>query len=512
MNEHRDYLLSIGVMTGNSLDGIDVVLSLFDERGNIEDLKAHSVGLKTDLGTQLRNLRDVINQCQGDMNRAVSMFDQNKNQHGTFDIVQTSYIRAISQAIKELVKLAKEDASVASRFDLEKIDVIGFHGQTCAHFPPSIAKTKDPEVVYTCQIGDGQMLADLTGITVVYDFRSDDLMNGGEAAPLAPVHHQHLAEQMKRQGRFPVAFCNAGNTGNFTAISLNSKTNELTVIGWDTGPFNNYPDKLMQGERNEHCDRDGRIGEKGRVNQSLLRLLFDTAVVTNDGLNFLLQPPPKSSDPQWYKLIPELSGKLPVDGDVLSFEDRIRTAEYFSAYAYVWALTMIPEHIQMPNHFALCGGGWKNPISRSHFAELLCGDLDKQVVLTEHKDAFEKVRARGLRSAGTTGNQSGGQIHVELSENYGFDGTAMEARIFADAAVCRIKGEAFTRPSTTGVKSDTTAGIIRFPGGKENNATPALLDWLSKYKSRDLTLDRPGIFDRRWGRASRGWHSICAVH
>ena len=257
----------------------------------------------------------------------------------------------------------------------------------------------------------------------------------------------------------------------------------------------------MQKERNEDCDRDGKYGSKGRINPSLLRSLFEKAVVTKDGLNFLLQSPPKSSDPQWYKLIPELSGEVAVDGKIVSFEDRLHTAEYFSAYIYAYALTMIPEHIQMPAHFALCGGGWKNPISRQHFADLLRGETDKELILVEHKSALDHVRER----AGKSGN---GQILVDLSEKYGFDGTAMEARIFADAAVCRIKGEPFTKPSTTGVRCETVAGILRFPHGKEANATPALMDWLAKYKSRDLTLDRPSLFDRRWSRASQGWQSI----
>jgi anhydro-N-acetylmuramic acid kinase len=501
----HNYLLSIGVMTGNSLDGVDVVLTRFNKDGTILDLKAHGISSPADLTLGLRQLRKAINEHHGNMKKGIAKFDAQSNGQGTFADIHEKYIHFVARAIKELLALAKQDSTLISEYDLDKIDVIGFHGQTCAHFPPSIAKTADPATVYTCQIGDGQLLADLTGITVVYDFRSDDLMNGGEAAPLAPVHHQHLAEQMKRQGRFPVAFCNAGNTGNFTAISVDIKAGDLLVVGWDTGPFNNYPDALTQRERSEDCDHDGQYGAQGEVNASLLKILFDTAVVTNDGRNFLLQPPPKSSDPQWYRVVPELLGDKPVDGKVLSFEDRLRTAEYFSAYIYVWALTMLPENMQMPNYFALCGGGWKNPISRQHFISLMQGDFKQNPVLPEHLALFDKLKTRLLRTVnGERQNAIAQQVFVDLSDSYGFDGTAMEARIFADAAVCRIKGEPFTKTTTTGARTDTICGIIRFPNSNNANATPELLSWLKEYKSEHKTNDN--VIDSRWGRAVAGWY------
>lgn len=500
--QNRDYLLAIGVMTGNSLDGADVVLTRFDENGAIQDLKAHFLASPPELTQQLKELRSVINQCNGDMPLAVKTFDRTQNAQGTFDEVQKSYIHFVAKAITELIEASRKNSSLVGKYDLSAIDVIGFHGQTCAHFPPSIAKTNDPKVLYTCQLGDGQLLSDLTGISVVYDFRSDDLINGGEAAPLAPMHHRHLAELLRQRGQFPVAFCNAGNTGNFTVISTNSQTDELVVMGWDVGPFNNYPDKLMQNELGKECDKDGEHGLRGHVNKALLRKLFATAVVTNDGRNFLLEPPPKSSDPQWYKLIPELTGEAPIHGSNLCFEDRLRTAEYFSAYIYAYALTMIPDNIRMPSHYALCGGGWKNPVQLRHFAGLLKGDFQNNPVLAEHRADFHKLHARILENT----TEAAKNVTVDLSENYGFDGTAMEARIFADAAFCRIQGIPFTKPSTTGARSDTICGIIRFPKATEANATHTLLEWLTKHNSHNLTVDNPAIFDRRWNRAVAGWH------
>jgi 1,6-anhydro-N-acetylmuramate kinase len=249
-------------------------------------------------------------------------------------------------------------------------------------------------------------------------------------------------------------------------------------------------------DHGERCDRDGHMGQQGKVNHDLLAKLFHTGVVTKDGENFLLVKPPKSSDPQWYKMIPEL-----VDRGALPFADRLRTAEYFSAYIYFFGLTMIPQNIEVPCHYALCGGGWKNPVSRNHFAGLLKGDFANNPVLAEHKDLFATFLLRfGKKDVAAN-------AVVDFSESYGFDGTAMEARIFADAAVCRIKGEAFTKPATTGVRQDTVTGIVRFPGKSQNNATANLLEWMSHFKSHDLTVDRPQVFDGRWSRACAGWHS-----
>lgn len=488
-----DYLLSIGVNTGNSLDAADVVLTRFGSDGSIADLDALSAPMPVSLGECLRLFRGAVVEANGDMEAAISIYNERatkaKVSADTVNRLIEDYTLYVAAGIKDLVKRAIEQGKVQG-----PIDVIGFHGQTCAHQPPSIAK--EPGAAYTIQIGDGQLLANETGISVVYDFRSDDLMNGGEAAPLAPVHHEHLARHLKDQGKFPIAFCNAGNTGNISVIT-EGKNKGVVVSGWDVGPFNDYPDKLMQIERNTACDFEGAIGAKGSVSAELLRLLFEKGAVTDHGANYLLQPPPKSSDPQWYRLLPELMGKANVGASPLSFEDRVRTAEYFAAYVYFYSLKWIPEDLQIPTCFALCGGGWINPISRGHFEQLLRGGFDKYPVLEEHKAIFKEIYHRL--------SKNGHPVEVAMSDEFGFSGQYMEARLFGDAAVCRIKGEAFSRPETTGCKSPTILGIIRYPHSKPELASKLLIAWLSRYNSKDLTLDDPAVFDCRWGRAASGW-------
>jgi len=488
-------LLSIGVNTGNSLDAADVVLTKFEPDGSIVDLDALSAPMPEGLANCLRLLRAAVVDCSGDMQAALKCYerrvvDTTLTVRSAAELIK-EYTLYVARAVKELI----EHAELKSGRKL-RIDLIGFHGQTCAHQPPSIAK--DAKASYTVQIGDGQLLANETGITVVFDFRSDDLMNGGEAAPLAPIHHEHLAQHLKSQGKFPIAFCNAGNTGNISVITGHTE-GSVTVMGWDVGPFNDYPDKLVQSERNSACDFAGAIGAQGKVNNDLLQLLFDKGAVTENGTNYLLQAPPKSSDPQWYRLLPELCGKAAVGTGLLSFEDRIRTAEYFAAYVYYYSLKWIPPELMIPTCFALCGGGWNNPVSRTHFEQLLRGDFTNNPVLPEHRELFVQIFERLQGAAGDS-------IEIAMSDEFGFSGQYMEARLFADAAVCRVTGNSFSYPKTSGCRTPTVLGIIRYPHGKPELASENLQRYLTQYRSAELTLDEPHIFDGRWSRASRDWH------
>ena len=271
---------TLGIMTGNSLDATDIVLTAF-ENADISDIAAYSKVYPKSLTQKMLALRQKIKAVNADM----SKLEQDEEVISAIN----EYTMEVAQTVNEF--LQKTD------FPKEKIAAIGFHGQTCDHFPPSIAQGKPP---YTIQIGNAQMLADLTQIPVIYDFRSDDMMSGGEGAPLAPVHNQHLAKALQQKGEFPVAFCNAGNTGNIAILSKD-KNGKSIVKGWDTGPFNHYTDYLLRKYKNLPYDKDGAWAAKGQIVPELLRKLFNTVAVNAKGKNFYLLPPPKSSDPSWYK-------------------------------------------------------------------------------------------------------------------------------------------------------------------------------------------------------------------
>lgn len=408
----------IGIMTGNSLDAVDAVITRF-EGNKIQDIAGHSIDIPAPMAEGFRRLKQILSQNGGDIASASRMPELQ------FQKLHDSYIRLVAQTVNEL--------TAKSGIAKNEIDAAGFHGQTCYHLPPSVAqKGQQPN---TLQIGSGQMLSDLTDIPVAFDFRSDDLMNGGEAAPLAPVHNQHLARDLKAKGILPLAFCNGGNTGNI-AIVYDDK-----VLGWDTGPFNHLVDFLIRTEKGEFCDFDGKYGKHGKIIPALLRELFEHAAQTQNGDNFLLKSPPKSSDPAWYKIIPGLTDKK------IPFADRVRTAEFFSAYIFAYTLRFSPAGT--PDNFLVFGGGWNNPVIMEDFISLLRG---KAEVLPEHQEIFTKIKNP--------------QTKIEWSDKYDYNGKYMEARIFADMAKCLLAGEPFSYPETTGCKTPTVGGILVRPGDK----------------------------------------------
>ncbi|HVG49492.1 MAG TPA: anhydro-N-acetylmuramic acid kinase, partial [Rubellimicrobium sp.] len=157
--------------------------------------------------------------------------------------------------------------------------LVGFHGQTLAH---------DPRGRGTLQVGDGGWLAEALGLPVVWDFRSEDVRQGGEGAPLAPFYHWALARWIGAEG--PVAFLNLGGVGNVTWIDPRRERpeDEGALLAFDTGPANAPVDDLMHRRRGEPRDEDGRLAASGEPS---------TAVVER----FLAHPffdrrPPKSLD------------------------------------------------------------------------------------------------------------------------------------------------------------------------------------------------------------------------
>lgn len=430
----------IGIMTGNSLDAVDTVLTDFTG-SQITDIGRHSTEIPLEIADGFRSLKHRLSENGGDMD---TLFASDRQ---TFLALHNAYIRLVARTVTELLAEAAIPAA--------EIDAVGFHGQTCYHLPPSIAGNHAEPC--TIQIGSGQMLADILQIPVIFDFRSDDIINGGEGAPLAPIHNLHLAESLKGLGIFPVAFCNGGNTGNIAIVSSDINSGETGVIGWDTGPFNHFIDYLARTEKNCSCDRDGQFGREGKINFALLEELFEHAVRTNIGKNFMAQTPPKSSDPAWYKIIPALTDPQ------IPFADRIRTVEYFSAYCFVYNLRHIPFNFRHPQHFLLFGGGWKNPVVLEDFAGLLRG---KGPILPQHLNIFQSLAQESPI--------------IEPADKYGFSAQYMEAQIFADMARCYLTGEPFSLPSTTGCLRPTVGGILVRPGEHNQNL---------------------------WSRAAKGWRT-----
>lgn len=374
----------IGNMTGNSMDALDFVLTEF-EGSKMTDICTYSIAYDASMQSKIEELRrQVYNKTFLEIEN-LPVFHQ----------IHDEYIHGIASAINEMCS--------AYGLDKSKIDAIGFHGKTLDHNPPSKAH-RNGDMPYTLQMGSGQMLADLTGIKVVYDFRSRLVMNGFEGAPLIPPHNAHVALS-EGDG----IYYNGGNTSNFALVR-----NNVALIGSDSGPFNEYIDNFVRANTDQSYDIDGHLGASGKINKNLLQKIFAI------GEGFYLSPLPKSGDPAYYHK-QEIFDYVKEQN--IKFADALRTFEYSAAYIAAYTLSQIPESINLPDKIILFGGGWHNPIVLEDFKSLLCGE---GIILSGHKKMFADLLSR---------------LKKRLSVRYSSFGEYMEARLFADMARYRLKNK-----------------------------------------------------------------------
>ncbi len=206
--------------------------------------------------------------------------------------------------------------------------VIGFHGQTVLH---------RPDEGLTVQLGDGALLARETGVPVVFDMRANDMEHGGQGAPLVPVYHAALAASLP-QGlrRFPVCFVNIGGISNVTFVPA-----EGAPIAFDSGPGNALIDQWVAAGSGLAFDEDGRIAGGGETAQDVVARYLEAS--------FFDEPAPKSLDRS------DFTTDL---ADGLSLADGARTLAAVSAEAILKARAHMPEP---PLLWIACGGGRKNP-------------------------------------------------------------------------------------------------------------------------------------------------------
>jgi anhydro-N-acetylmuramic acid kinase len=317
------HMRALGLMSGTSMDGIDVALIDTDGDRALEHGPAASFPYPAE--TRVR-LRAGLQQARG-----LSRRDE-----------RPAGLGALEQELTELNAAAVARFLQANGIGRETVDLIGYHGQTVLH---------DPARAMTVQLGDGAELARLTGIDVVFDLRAADIAAGGQGAPLVPVYHRALAAQL---GELPVAFVNIGGVANVTWIGGNGR-----VIAFDTGPGNALIDDWMLAHTGATHDAGGASAAAGRVDEHAL-----TALLTNAYFGI---PPPKSLDRNAFSA-------APVAG--LSLVDGAATLAAFTAAAIARAREHMPEE---PRTWIVCGGGRKNKTLMS----MLAGCVENAVVPAE---------------------------------------------------------------------------------------------------------------------------------
>jgi anhydro-N-acetylmuramic acid kinase len=295
---------AMGLMSGTSLDGIDIAFIHTDGEGDLSRGPSRSYPYTAEQRASLHQaLKD-----------AVSLEDRTARP-GSLAQTEADLTKWQADAVAKFC----EECGVAR----QTIGVIGFHGQTVLH---------RPEKKLTVQLGDGALLARLTGCQVVADMRAADVAAGGQGAPLVPVYHRALASHAEER---PVVFVNIGGVGNVTWIG------DDELLAFDTGPGNALLDDWMARHTGESYDRGGRLAAQGWVNETALDQLL-----TNDYFDL---PPPKSLDRNAFSLEPLVG---------LSTADGATTLVRFTAQTIAGAARHFPAR---PKAWIICGGGRRNP-------------------------------------------------------------------------------------------------------------------------------------------------------
>lgn len=299
-------LRAIGLMSGTSMDGVDVAMIETDG----EQVAAFGPsGYRPYSADERSLLRDALAD-------AIVLFDRDERPGALAPAEQT-----VTNAHAEAVEAFLSTHGIAR----ETVDLIGFHGQTVLH---------RPEHRLTVQIGDGEELAARLGLPVVYDMRAADVAAGGQGAPLVPVYHRALARGLAHNG--PLVVINIGGVSNITYID-----GDETLIACDTGPGNALLDDFVREKTGCSFDADGALATLGQVDQ----VWIDRALQNP----FFTAAPPKSLDRNHFAAL-TVEGKSPADGAA--------TLTAFTAASIAAIVPLLPKS---PSTFIVAGGGAQNP-------------------------------------------------------------------------------------------------------------------------------------------------------
>lgn len=311
----------MGIMSGTSLDAIDVAVCSFDEVAHtVNTLAFHSLPWPTTLRAKLLEFATSDSASIDDLTRA------------GFTLAE-QYAEAVRQT------LAK--ANLRSNH----IHAIGLHGQTIRHLPTPESLTPElPATGATWQLGNGSALAAKTGIHVVHDFRSADVALGGQGAPLVPM----FDAEFLRSSSHDRAILNIGGIANVTILQRHDGT---SVRGFDCGPGNMLIDGLAQEYFGIPFDRDGEIAARGSVNEQLLNALL--------GHSYFGVAGPKSTGRELFGAEFRQVFTQAIDEHSLTLEDALATATELTARSIADALARL-DIVSSDLEIIVSGGGAYN--------------------------------------------------------------------------------------------------------------------------------------------------------
>ena len=323
-----DLTTAIGVISGTSMDGIDVALIMSDGAERVETGPAATFPYPEPASAALRAV-------------VADPSEAEKPQVELERVVTDAHVAAV-EAFLDRFAIARETVAL-----------VGMHGQTILH---------RPRARLTRQLCDGARAAAALRIDVVSDFRSADVAAGGEGAPLAPVYHAAMAASLER----PLMILNWGGVGNVTYLGA-----EGEIIAFDTGPANALIDDFLLRRRGVALDENGALAGEGRVDaQALAAMMRDP---------YFDRAAPKSLDRNHFAAAADLVERL-------SDADGAATLSAFTVEATAAALRLVPAP---PRRWLVGGGGRRNPLLMRRLGERLGASVEPVEAIGFDGDAIE---------------------------------------------------------------------------------------------------------------------------
>ncbi len=368
---------SLGLMSGTSMDGVDASIIQTDGKAKYKGILNKYFEYPKNIYNNLTTLRDKIKSSK-------SLKKYQKE------------IKTIEKDITIFHAKAVNEILANGRIN---VDFIGFHGQTIFHS----AKGK-----ITKQIGDGKLLSKLTKKKVVYNFRQNDLKNGGEGAPLTPIFHRMLAEkfnlvQKKISPSTQGTFINIGGITNITRID-----SDFNIYAQDCGPGMCLIDKWMRLNSKNKIDKDGKVASKGSIKNEIVR-------------DYIMKT---------HKLLENYRGSLDVNDYNLSL---VKNLSFKDGAATLTELTAINTL------------EWAERYSVEETILILCGGGRKNKFLIERMKKYSNQYFKG---------------RLKMIDNFGIDGDYIESQAFAYLAIRSFLKLPISFPITTGCKKPCTGGVI----------------------------------------------------
>ena len=364
--------ISLGLMSGTSGDGVDASIIRTNGINQYELIEDKYFEYDSSIYKDIHNLKEKIH---------------NKEHLETYHKELNNLERKITLFHAEIIK----------NLNISKTTIIGFHGQTIYH---------NPEDKISKQLGNGKLLNQLTNKKIVFNFRNNDILNGGQGAPLTPVFHHLLSIQ--NQIKLPVCFLNIGGISNITIVKDKNDLSKLTSK--DIGPGNCLIDSWVRKNSNKKFDKDGDLASSGFKNE----IIFEQAQELYSNRNSKKKLSLDTNDFD----ISFIRG--------LSLQDGATTLTDFTASIIGEELAQsLKDSKEKIYEVLLCGGGRKNKILLKKIKEYL-----------------------PLK------------INIKLIDDYKINGDFIESQAFAFLAVRCIEKLPISFPRTTGCVKACPGGEI----------------------------------------------------